>query len=246
MPRPFVLACASAALLAVAAPAYAAWTTSGSVARTATATTLAAPGAPTASNVTQTSATISWTAAAPMPTGAISYVVERALFGTTDYVAACTSASTPLAGTSCSDTGLAAGTDYQYRVTSVYGNWRTAGATSAKVSTQAAAVSVNYKLTMTAMTERQNKEQWKVGASITLVDATGAPLQGYTISGTWTPGSQPATCLTGADGKCSTGLSGNISQDHATSTLTPTVSKSGTNPVPTADSQASVTASRPA
>lgn len=123
MRRLLALALTTVAVAAVAVPAHAAWTTSGSAQRSATARTLAAPGTPSGSSITQTSATISWAAAAAMPSGsAITYTVERSTVAAPTWVAACM--PSPATVTSCSATGLSAGTTYKLRVVSAYHAWR--------------------------------------------------------------------------------------------------------------------------
>lgn len=131
---------AALAGVGVATPAVAAWTASGSANGSAAATQLAAPGAPAASSATTSSLSISWTAATAFASGSIGYWVERAPFGGSAWANACgTAETTTTAALSCTDSGLSAGTDYQYRVTSVFHAWRKTGATSAKLSTAAAA-----------------------------------------------------------------------------------------------------------
>lgn len=133
-------AATATALLAVAAPAVAAWTASGSGSGGAAAVQLGAPGAATASGATTSSLTITWVAATAFASGSIGYWVQRAPFGGSTWADACgTAEAATTAGLSCTDSGLEAGTDYQYRVTSVFHAWRRTGATSAKLSTTAAA-----------------------------------------------------------------------------------------------------------
>lgn len=137
--RPLTVAVTAAALVAVAVPAaYAAWDATGTGTGTASAQSLAAPGTPTAGTTTQTTAPISWTAAAAMPSGTISYWVQRAPFGSSTWSNACSSSeAAPQTALSCTDSGLTAGTEYQYRVTSVYQAWRAISGTSVKVTTAA-------------------------------------------------------------------------------------------------------------
>lgn len=93
---------------------------------------LTAPGRPVGGLTTPTRAAVTW-AAAP---GTQGYVVERAPSGTTAWVPACGTSTTPLPATSCTDTGLQPDTAYAYRVTSVRGAWRAVGRFSADVTTQ--------------------------------------------------------------------------------------------------------------
>lgn len=84
--RPLTVAITAAALVAAAVPsAYAAWDTTGTGTGAARAQSLAAPGTPTAGTTTQTTAPISWTAATAMPSGTISYWVQRAPFGSSTW-----------------------------------------------------------------------------------------------------------------------------------------------------------------
>jgi hypothetical protein len=97
-------------------------------------------GAPTSTAATQTSISLSWSAAAAMPTGAaITYQVERQPAAGGSWVAGCTAThATPSTATSCTDSGLAAGTGYKYRIVSAFEAWRAAGAESTTLSTQVA------------------------------------------------------------------------------------------------------------
>ena len=99
---------------------------------TAVAARLAPPGRPVGGLTTPTRAAVRWSAAP----SALGYLLERAPSGTTAWVPACGTAAAPLGSTTCTDTGLQAGTAYAYRVTSVRGAWRAPGGFSADVRTQ--------------------------------------------------------------------------------------------------------------
>ena len=105
----------------------------------ALAGSLPAPGRPYGGRTTSTRAAIRWPAAPAPPTARPSYLLERAPAGTTSWSPACgSSASTPLRRPACNDTGLAPGTAYVYRATSVLGSWRAVGRTSEAVTTRRA------------------------------------------------------------------------------------------------------------
>lgn len=116
---------------------------------TATAAQLPRPGTPVAGLTTPTRAAVSWPAVTPAPAGqsepaalppaGMAYAVERTPFGTSAWSPACgSSAAAPLRALACTDTGLAPGTAYAYRVTSVLGAWRAVGRPSAEVRTRPA------------------------------------------------------------------------------------------------------------
>lgn len=149
MRRRTLVLTAATALAVAPLPAAAAWNAPGSGTAPAQARSLAGPGHVTAGQTTSSTAALSWGAAAPLPSGTTSYLVERAPFGAaTGWVPACGGAA--LTATSCSDTGLTAATDYHYRVTSVYARWRTVGAPSGRVTTAAAVAGTGTALRFTA------------------------------------------------------------------------------------------------
>ena len=175
MPRR-TMAVALTGLAVAAAPSYAAWVLTGSGAGTAQARTLTVAGHLTTSGTTSSTADLTWGAAPALPTGSITYVVERAPFAaTTGWVAACgSSLAAPVVGTSCTDTGLAASTDYQYRVTSVYAKWRRQGTPSGKVSTTAA-TPVPTSLAFSPCPTAGIGANKTVLTTVQLLDAKGAP-----------------------------------------------------------------------
>jgi hypothetical protein len=126
-----VLAGAPVSLLLVAAVAIAYFTTAGSGNATAIVGVLGAPAAPSATPGTGTVA-LSWSSVSP-PVGSdtVAYYVTR------DGSAPggnCPTSSSPSTVTSCTDSGLAAGT-YQYTVTAVWRSWiATSGSTAATVT----------------------------------------------------------------------------------------------------------------
>lgn len=172
--RRVALTAATAGLAVVAVPASAAWFASGGGAGTASARTLAAPGAVTATT-TATSAALSWGAAAPMPSGSVGYLVERAPFGSSSWAAACGGAA--VAATTCTDTGLTASTDYTYRVTSVYATWRQTGAPSGKVTTAAAPAPASRTLAFLGCPTAPVGRNAEIAVSVQLLDAQGQPTQ---------------------------------------------------------------------
>jgi hypothetical protein len=219
--RPLAVAAAVVAFAGITVPAYAAWTTAGSVGRSATATTLAAPGAPTAGTTTQTSADLTWSPATAFATGTIQYHVERAPFGTATWTSACGSSdSAPLSTTSCTDTGLAAGTDYQYRVTSVYERWRQTGATSAKVTTSPA---MTLSVTKTSATRPTWTTTCTGTSTVTITvtpvadSGTGSTPETRTLSGACSNGSFSQRHDNGAQLKSGWSYTGVATQASATS-----------------------------
>lgn len=101
----------------------------------AAAGALPPPGQAQGGQTTPTRAAVRWTAAP----GARAYFLERTPTGTAAWEPACgCSAATPLVTTACTDTGLAPGTAYAYRVTAARGSWRSISRLSTDVTTQPA------------------------------------------------------------------------------------------------------------
>lgn len=138
--RRWLIAAAIPAAVLMATPAFAKLSAAGAGGGSARATSITAPGAPTVNGTaTSSSVPLQWTAASG-PSGTLKYHVERAAFGGSSWTDVCGSTdAAPISGTSCSDGSVSASTDYQYRVTAEIGNWRKTSATSAKISTPAAA-----------------------------------------------------------------------------------------------------------
>lgn len=169
-------------------PALAAWLADGSGDGAAKALTLAASGTPTVTNVAQTTATVGWTAAAPLPAGSVRYWAQRSPFATTSWVNACqTSETSATTAVTCNEVGLVAGTDYKFRVTSVYDAWRRVGAESTRVTTP----SGNSAPALVALAARDVNGNGKIDRVVAVFDeslaTTYAPgdsgRTGWTVSG---------------------------------------------------------------
>jgi hypothetical protein len=136
-------ATAAVALVAVGGgAALAAWTQSGTGSGATKAADLAAPGTPAVVGTpTSSSISLSWTGSLTPAGTAASYLVQRAPFGSASWASACAATHlTPSTLTACTDSGLTAGTDYQYRVLAALGSWRTESPTSARITTASAQV----------------------------------------------------------------------------------------------------------
>jgi hypothetical protein len=137
--RPFTsrLAAAIVVLLAGAAAALAYFTgTPGSQGAGSTVGTLSAPSGLSASSTsTPGSVAVAWSAPSTPNGSSASYVVQRSSDGGTTWGSAggnCPTTSGSFTTTTCTDTGLAAGT-YKYRVTAYWHSW-TATSSSASVT----------------------------------------------------------------------------------------------------------------
>jgi hypothetical protein len=87
------------------------------------AETLGTPGAGSATAPTATTLALSWGTASPLPSGG-GYVVLRAKTSGGPYTAVGTgTCAGTISTTSCTDTGLTAGTPYYYEVEAVFDNW---------------------------------------------------------------------------------------------------------------------------
>ena len=122
--RFLVLGATCGALLAVAAPAFAYWTSGAATTSSASATSLQAVSTASASAIDATHATVSWTPPAGQPTGT-TYTVTS---GANTY---CTNAS----GSSCTASGLSAGSSYTFSVTPKLGLWVGPSASAAQITT---------------------------------------------------------------------------------------------------------------
>lgn len=181
-------------LLVTASPAGAYWRSSGAGNGSATTGTLAPPTGVTVPVNGSSGVPVSWTAStgSPTPTG---YYVTRTSGGTT--VAACgSSASSLVAGTSCTDAGVPVGT-YTYVVTAAYRSWTAASTPSGSVtvasatkvvfteqpSSAVAVVAITPSIAVTVQTA-VGAPVLVAGTSVTL--AIGTSPGGGTLSGTLT------------------------------------------------------------
>ena len=114
-----ILACVPVALALGVASASAYFSGSGSGSGPATVGTLTAPGAPTATPGAGTVA-LSWASVSPpVGVGGVTYYVQR---NGGNAGGTCPTQASPSAVTSCTDSGLSAGT-YNYTVTAVWRSW---------------------------------------------------------------------------------------------------------------------------
>ncbi|WP_424186963.1 hypothetical protein ACOBQX_03775 [Actinokineospora sp. G85] len=173
----------------VATPAVAFWKATGVGSGNGVTTTLAAPTGVTVPAASSTTVAVSWTAStgAPAPTGY--YVLRDA------GAPACASGPSALiAGTSCDDTGVAAGT-HTYRVVAVYRSWTaTSPASGPVVVSSASKLAFSAQPTTAAATLSISPAPQVVvqdasgaavpGAGRTITVAIGANPAGGTLSGT--------------------------------------------------------------
>jgi hypothetical protein len=166
--------------------AFAYWSASGSGTGSATTATLNPPTTVTVPAHSDGTVHITWAASAgtPTPTG---YYVERG------SAAACgTSSTATIAGTSCDDLSVSAGT-YSYTVTAVYHTWTATSASSGDVVVQTPS-----KLVITGQPSNTN-----AGASIspavavTVEDSNGDPVPVAGTSITVAIGTNPGGTLAG-------------------------------------------------
>lgn len=237
--RPLAITAVTLASLGVALPAAASWAANGSGTVTATARTLAAPGAPVqaAPAPTTTTISLSWAAASAPGSDDLAYHVERAPFGaTTTWSSACSSSETaPLLALSCTDTGLSPATDYVYRVTSVFHGWRARSATSGKLTTATAA-----QPAVTVSTPDLLAADDSGASSTDNLTRVAAPR----FTGTATPGAsvvlmegtaaRSATVIADASGAWTATVSGPLSQGAHTISATATKSGATTGTSPSA------------
>ena len=113
------------AALFLAVGVYAFWSSAGTGSAAASTATLGAPSITSATPGAGTVA-LTWSAATPPGAGAVTYSVSR---DGGDAGGTCPTAGSPAAVTSCTDSGLAAGT-YVYTVTARWWSWTAASTTS--------------------------------------------------------------------------------------------------------------------
>ncbi|OLR91964.1 fibronectin type III domain-containing protein [Actinokineospora bangkokensis] len=178
----------------VATPAIAFWRATGTGSGTGSTTTLNPPTGVTAPASSPTTVPVSWTASTGIPAPSGYYVLRTSSGGTS---AACGSSATSLiTGTSCSDTGVAAGT-YTYRVVAVYRSWTATSAASGSVTVTAAtklaftvqptsAVATQAISPSPQVTVQDSAGNAVAGAGRTITVALGTNPAAGTLSGTAT------------------------------------------------------------
>lgn len=211
MRRAATVAAATAAVVAVAVPAWAYYALrSNTVSRSFTAATLAAPVSPKATVVSATSVTVSWT----LPAGQVA-AAQYAVTNTTDNHAVCTAAAA-----SCTDTAALPGVVNAYSVRTVLPGSTWASAATA-FSTPAAtppvlslARSTGAALgTLTAgtpVTLRVTAQRWSAGSLVTDTTYAGTKTLawgGLTASPDGTAATYPATSVAFTSGASTTTLS---------------------------------------
>jgi hypothetical protein len=150
-----LLALAIVAPFAVAGFALAYWTAHGTGTASAAAATFTAPsGVQGTTSIGSSSVSVSWTAGAlSSGTAPQGYYVVRKNTSTNTTSPACgSSATSPVSGTSCSDTSVASGT-YTYAVTAVYHSWTAVSAASGPVTVQGDATPPTSSATSPAATK---------------------------------------------------------------------------------------------
>ncbi len=109
-------------------------------------------------------------------------------------------AQTPAGATGYSDTGRASGTTYGYRVRAF-----NAGGPSAYSNTASATTPVPPQSHIGDLdgTTTSSKNTWQAAVTVTVHEAGHGPVNGATVTGTWSGGfSGPASCTTNAGGQC--------------------------------------------
>lgn len=160
----------SAALVVFAAPVASAWfTATGTGSAMATSATLAAPSITTATPAAG-AVTLAWSQITPPASGPVTYYVTR-----DGGVPAgdCATASAPTAATSCSDSGLAAGS-HSYTVVAVWRSWTATSA--ARPVTIASAAATHLVLAVATTTPIAGAAD---DLTITAKDAAGNTVTGY-------------------------------------------------------------------
>src|SRR5262249_15582446 len=105
--------------------------------------------------------------------------------------------------TSYSNTGLAGGVTYYYRVSAYNAAAESVFSNTASATTpQAAAMHTGD---LDGSTAAQNGGKWNATVTITVHNATHGALAGVAVSGTWSTGSA-GSCTTNASGQCSLAL----------------------------------------
>jgi hypothetical protein len=155
-----------------------------------------APGNLDAAAVSSSSITLNWTDNSNDETG---FVVERC------QGAACSNfaplpASIGAGTTSYMDSGLSASTPYTYRVkavngslSSAYSNMATATTTSGATPPPAGTMTVG---SLTGTGVKLSGPSWQARVTVTVVDSTNQPVNGATVTGSWSSGGT-GTCSTG-------------------------------------------------
>ena len=203
-------------LLAGAAAALAYFTgTTGSQGAGGTVGALSAPSGVSASSTSTPGAvSVSWTAPSTPNGDSPSYVVQRSSDGGTTWGSAggnCPAASGSFTATTCTDTGLAAGT-YKYRVTSYWKSWSATGS--------AASVTLAYgpASTVTVVSGSGQSATVNTAFSSQLVaivkDAQGNPVPGVTVTFTAPPSGASGTFANSSTSMAAT----SASNGQATST----------------------------
>jgi trimeric autotransporter adhesin len=179
------LAGAVSLLAVVVGLAFAYWaTTDSSHPAAASATSLSAPSAATATETAATSVKIGWTNPGSQVAGAQYEVIRNP--GAGQAVVCTVSAPT----SSCTDSGLSAGTAYAYSVTAVLDNW-VSSATTTSYST--AAVTVTYPVNNTTY-----GSNWTGTLAGTASAATGTSISASGVKVSVQQGSGASSCWTGS------------------------------------------------
>ncbi|HUP40948.1 MAG TPA: S8 family serine peptidase [Vicinamibacterales bacterium] len=121
--------------------------------------------------------------------------------------------------TAYANTGLTAGTTYQYRVRAMNNGVASAYSNVAAAATQTASYSHVGDLDRSATSL---KNGWTASATIAVHDSAHAAVSGATVSGNWSGGyAATATCTTGTNGQCSV-TTGTITKNRSSVTFSVT------------------------
>jgi len=187
------LGIAAVALLAAVMDASAYVTASGGGSAAGSVTTLAAP------SITRTSTgagtvTLTWSAVSAPASGAVSYYVSRDGGAAS---AACPGSASPTSATSCTDTGVSAGS-HQYTVTAVWRSWTRTSATANVTLASGAATRLAFTTQPAGAT---GGTAFTTQPVVTAQDSAGNTVAGYAgtvslsiVAGTGTTGATLRGC----------------------------------------------------
>ena len=194
------------------------YTISGTIVASGAPQPPTAPSSLTATPVSSSQINLAWADNSSDETG---FAIERA--GNDGVWSPVT--TTGANATNYSNTGLAAGTTYQYRVRSVNAAGGSAYTSPASATTPAAPAPVLHVGDLDG-SRTTSKKSWSARVTIAVHDAAEALVSGAVVSGTWSTGGS-GSCTTGTTGTCSINRN-NIPGSTASTTFTVTgVAKSG-------------------
>lgn len=194
---------------------------SGFITGGSTPTAPAAPTGLTATAVAYNQINLTWTDNA---TNESNYYVEISTDGGSTFALLATLSSN---ATSYSSTGLTASTPYHYRVQAGNSAGYSGYSNTANATTPAQPQSTTvYVTNVSTSSSWTNSTIWTATLSVTVTDASSAPVSGATVSFTWTGGS--GTAVTGANG-VATITTGGINSKKVSSISMNVAGVTGTN-----------------